>query len=878
MVLFICTTINCGSSSNSRQPQTASSFSLRDSFDDPLQASSHWSASLDSAPSATVQIKHIAGNGVMLLSVPSESEAQDISISRVLKIAPLRGDRIRVSVRLRAAAAAAAVIRFRLSIPSLAGNADAQLTENVVTPSTTWTSSNLVLDVPSDASSGTIELSLRGAGAILVDDLEVTSLGRSPSPVSIALSSQTIQRLEILAHAIALIRYFHPSDQSAELDWNEFSIWAVDRVLREQDKSMSELLSTLFAEAAPTVRFKTPSVSHRHNSQLLPKPASATHLTRWYRLGLGSEDMYCNFRIGLRDKDCAFAYYYTTVSLPAGTNCQQPEFTTQLYRTSGEVSALVKFGRGQDETEVYDVPFAAGTDARAVTSRTTAPSGTKSIRIGLALLGQSEVEFSRLSLRCENGYEISTNESTNWKLSGSDTLFKHETTPCGRQRCIAVRRAPSSSELLDSDFVELELGDRTRVWMPTAVWTDGQRTFPTSPSLELPLPTHAAIDLPTRLAAVITTWSTLLWFYPYFDDRGAAWAATFPRAISEVAAARNSTQVHTALSRLVAELHDGHGLVTHPTRPRTGAFPLAFRRLENKFVVVGGIPQYVTPALLGAELLQVEDADIERLYTSQYALTSGATNGGRDFATLHYLASGQKGAMKRVTLKDSSGEFHLALPLISREVYGSQVRPKRPTSGTELADGVYYVDGVALSRTALEDLISSLKRARVVIWDQRGHVGGVAQRLLAHFIRTDIPSPVFRVSIASPSGPVGYGDNGWSLWPAEPALNAQLVVLIDGRAVSAAETVLQMIRDNKLATFVGEPTGGTNGDVITFGVPGGYSVRFTGMHVSAANGTIIHGRGIVPDRLVRPTLAGVRSGRDEILEAGLEEARRLIAN
>jgi hypothetical protein len=61
----------------------------------------------------------------------------------------------------------------------------------------------------------------------------------------------------------------------------------------------------------------------------------------------------------------------------------------------------------------------------------------------------------------------------------------------------------------------------------------------------------------------------------------------------------------------------------------------------------------------------------------------------------------------------------------------------------------------------------------------------------------------------------------------------------------------------------------------SLGVSGGYRIRFTAIRLVDEHNATLHGRGLVPDRLVHPTLAGIRAGRDEILEAGLAEAQRL---
>ena len=71
-------------------------------------------------------------------------------------------------------------------------------------------------------------------------------------------------------------------------------------------------------------------------------------------------------------------------------------------------------------------------------------------------------------------------------------------------------------------------------------------------------------------------------------------------------------------------------------------------------------------------------------------------------------------------------------------------------------------------------------------------------------------------------------------------------------------------------SFVGSPTEGANGDVTTVVLPGGITVGFTGHDVRHADGRQLQRVGLVPDVLVRPTIAGLRAGRDEVLERALQ--------
>ena len=102
----------------------------------------------------------------------------------------------------------------------------------------------------------------------------------------------------------------------------------------------------------------------------------------------------------------------------------------------------------------------------------------------------------------------------------------------------------------------------------------------------------------------------------------------------------------------------------------------------------------------------------------------------------------------------------------------------------------------------------------------------------------------------------------------------RVIFLVDGRAISYAETVMSFVEAYKLADIVGEPTGGTNGVVHQFTVLGRFKLTWTGMLVLKHDGSRHHGVGILPTHPVQRTIKGVAEGRDEILEKALELARQ----
>lgn len=113
---------------------------------------------------------------------------------------------------------------------------------------------------------------------------------------------------------------------------------------------------------------------------------------------------------------------------------------------------------------------------------------------------------------------------------------------------------------------------------------------------------------------------------------------------------------------------------------------------------------------------------------------------------------------------------------------------------------------------------------------------------------------------------------GWSMIAQKPHLDAKVFFLLDGSAISYAESFMGFIEHYDLATIVGQPSAGTNGNVNRFQVPGGYNITWTGMKVFKHDGSPLHGVGILPDVYVQKTIQGIRENRDEFLEKAIELA------
>jgi C-terminal processing protease CtpA/Prc len=95
-------------------------------------------------------------------------------------------------------------------------------------------------------------------------------------------------------------------------------------------------------------------------------------------------------------------------------------------------------------------------------------------------------------------------------------------------------------------------------------------------------------------------------------------------------------------------------------------------------------------------------------------------------------------------------------------------------------------------------------------------------------------------------------------------------VLLDETSQSQAEYTSMAFRAAG-ATVVGSTTAGADGNASRFALPGGFSSMISGIGVFYPDKKPTQRIGIIPDVEVRPTIAGIRSGRDEVLEAALRQ-------
>jgi C-terminal processing protease CtpA/Prc len=97
------------------------------------------------------------------------------------------------------------------------------------------------------------------------------------------LHARAPENLQAFAKLYGYIKYFHPSDEASEFDWESFSIYGVQQVVNAKNSNdLKNKLEELFAPIAPTLQI----YSSKEKAKEIVKE-DGTNLIAWQHFGLG---------------------------------------------------------------------------------------------------------------------------------------------------------------------------------------------------------------------------------------------------------------------------------------------------------------------------------------------------------------------------------------------------------------------------------------------------------------------------------------------------------------------------------------------------------------------------------------------------------------
>ena len=443
------------------------------------------------------------------------------------------------------------------------------------------------------------------------------------------------------------------------------------------------------------------------------------------------------------------------------------------------------------------------------------------------------------------------------------------------------------------DIVTMDLGAGITCVLPLAVvvGADGTKPARAVPEPARPDQEFAIENLDVRLAIISLSWAALRHFFPYFDEIAGDWDAVLPVALQKAAAAQAEPDMFCSLRWLTAQLSDGHARAYHPAHDETQLYvpPFTWDWVEQSLVVQNlinvrlpdGTARTASPQP-GDVIVAIDGRPTERVLADHCELASAATPEAVRRRALETIFAGAKDERIALTLKtEKQKQVEIVVARCLRLWEGpflSSLEEARPAKIAELERGLSYVDLTRIVEAEFQAAIPQLQTARAIVLDIRGYPppARVPVELVGHF--TDQPicsAPSLTPVVTRPDRPPRYMSWLRLTVPAkQPRLKAKLAVLTDARALSYAEGLVALLAGLEATQIFGSRTAGCMGVPIFYGLPGGYTISWTGMKTLQSDGSQYHGVGIAPTQPVTRTIAAIAQGRDEVLEQAIAALRQ----
>jgi hypothetical protein len=398
--------------------------------------------------------------------------------------------------------------------------------------------------------------------------------------------SRKVENLFTFAKVYGYVRWFYPSDEVTQVDWNKFAVYGIQKVENARnEKELKKILLELFTPIAPAIQiFETNLNECLDIHFIVPKDVSNLYPVSWKHIGVylgDTNNCYKSVRINrdtIKKLDPCFRRYGIPVSQYQGKQVKIV-FSAKSDNTSKGNSYLFMSGY-QEESEVLKNP-----EPTTINPDTCWNEYSRSVMIGK---DDEEIGFGigidkSVSLLVSD-FRMMVKENNIWvpvkllnanfvqELDGwyTDNSYydaridsiKSETG----NHCFKINYTNNIPKI--GEYINKNIGNNFNLIIPLVLYSSTEHTYPVPESNQWNRLKEELNKIPddmlntknriVRLANVAIIWNVFQHFYPYFDVVHTDWEKELTKTFQNVYCIKNEPEYYMALREMTAKLEDAH--------------------------------------------------------------------------------------------------------------------------------------------------------------------------------------------------------------------------------------------------------------------------------------------------------------------------------
>ncbi len=395
-----------------------------------------------------------------------------------------------------------------------------------------------------------------------------------------------------------------------------------------------------------------------------------------------------------------------------------------------------------------------------------------------------------------------------------------------------------------------------------------------NPYANMPFP-----DEGFRLLSLYKYWSMIQYYYPYKHLTDKNWDTILLEYIPYFMGAKNELEYELVVLKIIGELHDTHANLWNGAneinRIRGEYYPSFHVRFVDNSLIVDDY--------FDIDKIKLDDISIGDIITH---INGKQVKEIIDSLKIYYPASNTSARLRDISfdiLRSIKNE--LSIEYTSSEItkktkltlykkkelnsYYGWFKIKNESGIKLLANDVLYLNLAFINENEYPLVKEHLKKAKGVIVDVRNYPNFLLYSLTPYFQSGKTPFARFTHRNINNPGEFIWSKN-LSIDGIRKPFSKKLIILANEVTQSLGEFTVMALKATGNAKVLGSQTAGADGRIADIFLPGGLKTTISGYGVYYPNKKETQRTGIVPDIEVKPTIKGIKEGRDELMEKAIE--------
>ena len=378
-----------------------------------------------------------------------------------------------------------------------------------------------------------------------------------------------------------------------------------------------------------------------------------------------------------------------------------------------------------------------------------------------------------------------------------------------------------------------------------------------------------------RLLSLFRYWNMIEYFFPYKHLMDEDWNAVLQSSIPIFAAAKEPLTYKLATLQVIGKIQDTHANIWMQDKDLNqfhgnNIAPIEVNIIEGQAVVMRLFSQMQKNSKIkvGDIITHVNGEPTEKLIEEKiaYCPASNRPTQLRDVARRLLRTNEDQIELSISSAKVDFKESISCVPSAEINFWRKDI-----TSHQELDGDIGYIYPASLERGEINDIMKKFMDKKGIVVDLRCYpsdfivfsLGGVLMPEPTEFVK-------FTFGNLQQPGQFTFGSTLKVGGDNPNHFKGKVAILINETTQSQAEYTTMALRVAPNTQVIGSTTAAADGNVSQIVLPGGIRTMISGIGVYYPDGTETQRVGIKPDVELRPTIEGIREGKDELLEKAQE--------